>query len=119
MDFKRELDFKIGNAIFRKNWVSAPSSTDASDGLGPLFNSRACQNCHLKDGRGHPPLSSDVPDDSGSMLVRLSVPAATEEEKERLAAHSVNSIPDPTYGGQLQDSLDPGLRRRGQAQDQL
>ncbi|MGB3037376.1 MAG: hypothetical protein WBB72_08335, partial [Methyloceanibacter sp.] len=22
MDFKRELDFKIGNAIFRKNWVS-------------------------------------------------------------------------------------------------
>ena len=60
--------------IFRKNWVSAPSSTDASDGLGPLFNSRACQNCHLKDGRGHPPLSADVPDDSGSMLVRLSVP---------------------------------------------
>ena len=55
MDFKRELDFKIGNAIFRKNWVSAPASTDASDGLGPLFNSRACQNCHLKDGRGHPP----------------------------------------------------------------
>ena len=71
MDFKRELDFKIGNGIFRKNWVSAPSSTDASDGLGPLFNSRACQNCHLKDGRGHPPLSSDVPDDSGSMLVML------------------------------------------------
>ena len=56
MDFKRELDFKIGNAIFRKNWVSAPSSTDASDGFGPLFNSRACQNCHLKDGRGHPPV---------------------------------------------------------------
>ena len=54
MDFKRELNFKIGNAIFRKNWVSAPSSTDASDGLGPLFNSRGCQNCHLKDGRGHP-----------------------------------------------------------------
>ena len=77
MDFKRELDFKIGNAIFRKNWVSAPSSTDASDGLGPLFNSRACQNCHLKDGRGHPPLSADVPDDSGSMLVRLSVPPHT------------------------------------------
>ena len=63
MDFKRELDFKIGNAIFRKNWVSAPASTDASDGLGPLLNSRACQNCHLMDGRGHPQLSSDVPDD--------------------------------------------------------
>ena len=114
MDFKRELDFKVGNGIFRKNWVSAPSSTDASDGLGPLFNSRACQNCHLKDGRGHPPLSSDVPDDSGSMLVRLSVPAATEEEKERLEAHSVNSIPDPTYGGQLQNFSIQGFKPEGQ-----
>jgi CxxC motif-containing protein (DUF1111 family) len=114
MDFKRELDFKVGNGIFRKNWVSAPSSTDASDGLGPLFNSRACQNCHLKDGRGHPPLSSDVPDDSGSMLVRLSVPAATDTDKERIAAHSVNSIPDPTYGGQLQNFAIQGFAAEGQ-----
>jgi CxxC motif-containing protein (DUF1111 family) len=114
MDFKRELDFKIGNGIFRKNWVSAPSSTDASDGLGPLFNSRACQNCHLKDGRGHPPLSSDVPDDSGSMLVRLSVPAATDEDKGRLEAHSVNSIGDPTYGGQLQNFSIQGFEPEGQ-----
>ena len=113
MDFKRELDFKIGNAIFRKTWISAPSSIDASDGLGPLFNSRACQNCHLKDGRGHPPFSSDVPDDSGSMLVRLSVPAATEEEKDRIAAHSVNSLPDPTYGGQLQDFAIQGFAAEG------
>ncbi len=114
MDFKRELDFKVGNGIFRKNWVSAPSSTDSSDGLGPLFNSRACQNCHLKDGRGHPPLSADVPDDSGSMLVRLSVPAATDEEKGRLEAHSVNSIGDPTYGGQLQNFSIQGFRPEGQ-----
>jgi CxxC motif-containing protein (DUF1111 family) len=114
MDFKRELDFKVGNGIFRKSWVSAPSSTDASDGLGPLFNSRACQNCHLKDGRGHPPLSSDVPDDSGSMLVRLSVPAATDADKDRIAAHSVNSIPDPTYGGQLQNFAIQGFAAEGQ-----
>jgi len=113
LDFKRELDFKIGNAIFRKNWVSAPSSTDASDGLGPLFNSRACQACHLKDGRGHPPLSPGVPDDSHSMLVRLSVPAATEEEKGKLEAHSVNSLPEPTYGGQLQDLSIQGLKAEG------
>jgi len=113
MDFKRELDFKIGNAIFRKNWVSAPSSTDASDGLGPLFNSRACQNCHLKDGRGHPPLSADVPDDSGSMLIRLSVPAATAADKEKLTAHRVNSLPDPVYGGQLQDRSIQGFAAEG------
>ena len=113
MDFKRELNFKIGNAIFRKNWISAPSSTDASDGLGPLFNSRACQNCHLKDGRGHPPFSADVPDDSGSMLVRLSVPPATDEEKAKLAAHRANSLPEPTYGGQLQDRSIQGLAAEG------
>ncbi|TIV60757.1 MAG: thiol oxidoreductase, partial [Mesorhizobium sp.] len=47
--FEEEGTFKLGNALFRKNWVSSPSSTQASDGLGPLFNERACQNCHLKD----------------------------------------------------------------------
>jgi CxxC motif-containing protein (DUF1111 family) len=113
LGFKKELDFKIGNAIFRKNWISAPSSTDASDGLGPLFNSRGCQDCHLKDGRGHPPLSADVPDNSGSMLVRLSVPAASAEEKDRLKAHSVNSIGDPIYGGQLQDFSIQGHKAEG------
>ncbi|MCB1341732.1 MAG: thiol oxidoreductase, partial [Pseudooceanicola sp.] len=35
MDFERELDFRLGNGLFRKLWVSAPSSTLASDGLGP------------------------------------------------------------------------------------
>ncbi len=119
MDFKRELEFKVGNGIFRKTWVSAPSSTDASDGLGPLFNSRACQNCHLKDGRGHPQLSPEIPDDSGSMLVRLSVPAATKEEKERLASHRGERDSRSDLWGPA-----PGLRRSrhgggGQAQDRI
>ena len=113
MNFKRELDFKIGNSIFRRNWVSAPASTDSTDGLGPLFNSRACQACHLKDGRGHPPLSTQVPEDSGSMLVRLSVPAASASDKEKLEAHSVNSLPEPTYGGQLQDRSIQGHKAEG------
>ena len=60
--------------LFHKVWVPAPSSTQASDGLGPLFNARGCQNCHLKDGRGHPPMGAD--DDGVSMFLRLSVPAA-------------------------------------------
>ena len=29
--------------------------TTSSDGLGPLYNARACQSCHIKDGRGHLP----------------------------------------------------------------
>ena len=45
MPFRKELDFKVGNGIFRKLWVSAPASTSSSDGLGPLFNARSCQRC--------------------------------------------------------------------------
>jgi len=51
---EQELSFRVGNGLFRKVWVSAPASTAASDGLGPLFNARACQACHIKDGRGLP-----------------------------------------------------------------
>ena len=55
ISFEDELTFKVGNGMFRKLWVSSPSSTLASDGLGPLYNARSCQRCHVKDGRGHPP----------------------------------------------------------------
>ena len=71
MGLAKELDFKLGNAIFRKFWVSAPSSTKSSDGLGPLYNARACQSCHLKDGRGHPPPQRS---DRGSHGVDVSAP---------------------------------------------
>ena len=98
-----ESRFKVGNALFRKIWVSAPASTKSSDGLGPLYNARACQHCHLKDGRGHTP-SGNWPDvDAVSMFLRLSIPPETEEHKRLLAERRVNVIPEPTYGGQLQD----------------
>ncbi|TJW44382.1 MAG: c-type cytochrome [Mesorhizobium sp.] len=108
--FEEESTFKLGNAIFRKNWVSAPSSTQASDGLGPLFNERACQNCHLKDGRGHPPQG-----DTGttSMFLRLARQASTEEEKAAIAEHKALNFPDPVYGSQLQDLAVPGLQGEG------
>ena len=34
------LDAAMGKALFDRMWVPAPASTDASDGLGPLFSSR-------------------------------------------------------------------------------
>ncbi|MCG5477115.1 MAG: thiol oxidoreductase, partial [Sinorhizobium fredii] len=52
LPFEDEQNFKLGKALFEKLWVSAPSSTQASDGLGPLYNARACESCHLRDGRG-------------------------------------------------------------------
>ncbi len=103
MGFRNELNFKVGNGVFKKIWVSAPASTDASDGLGPLFNARACQRCHLKDGRGHPPKANAPEDDAISMLMRLSIPAQNDAQKALLKAHKVNAIPDPVYGGQMQD----------------
>lgn len=100
--FDRELDFKVGNGLFRKQWVSAPSSTRASDGLGPLYNARACQSCHIKDGRGHPPSGPD--DDSVSMILRLSVPAPFDPAARTAAIEGyLATLPDPVYGGQLQD----------------
>ncbi len=54
LPLSKRLDFSVGNSFFRNPWVAAPSSTEARDGLGPLFNTNGCQNCHIKDGRGHP-----------------------------------------------------------------
>lgn len=110
LSFEGEQDFKLGNALFRKLWVSSPSSTQASDGLGPLFNARGCQSCHLKDGRGHPP-EGDI--DATSMFLRLSRPAATEDERQALASYVLSNHPEPTYGGQLQDLAVPGLQAEG------
>lgn len=101
--FEGELDFKIGNAMFRKVWVSAPSSTTKSDGLGPLFNSRSCQSCHLKDGRGHPPAANWPADDAVSMMLRLSIPPQNDEQRKLVETHRVKFIPEPVYGAQLQD----------------
>ncbi len=110
LSFAEEERFKLGNALFRKQWVAAPSSTKASDGLGPLYNARACQNCHLKDGRGHPPAEGEP---AVSMLVRLARPAATAEEKARIETFLAPAIPDDTYGGQLQTAAIPGARAEG------
>ncbi|MBX8592545.1 c-type cytochrome [Pseudomonas cichorii] len=104
----RRLDFSVGNSFFRNPWVIAPSTTTARDGLGPLFNTNACQSCHIKDGRGHPPEPGDS--NAVSMLVRLSIPdsAAYAEVIKRNGV-----VPEPTYGGQLQDMSIPGVAPEG------
>ncbi len=111
LSFEGEQDFKLGNGLFRKIWVSSPSSTQASDGLGPLFNARSCQRCHLKDARGHPP--KDENDLATSMFLRLSVPPRTASEKADIASGRRALIPEPTYGVQLQDFAVPGLNAEG------
>ncbi|MDZ4792142.1 MAG: di-heme oxidoredictase family protein [Hyphomicrobiales bacterium] len=113
MAFEDELKFKVGNGMFKKVWVSSPASTLASDGLGPLFNARSCQACHIKDGRGHPPADND--DSAVSMLLRLSIPAPTTEAKTAGAVLEppVKTAPEPVYGEQLQDLSVQGHEAEG------
>ncbi|WP_223548220.1 di-heme oxidoredictase family protein [Pseudomonas sp. A-B-19] len=104
----RRVDFSVGNSFFRSPWVIAPSTTTARDGLGPLFNTNACQGCHIKDGRGHPPTPDDV--NAVSMLVRLSIPDAPAYAK---VIEQLGVVPEPVYGGQLQDMAVPGVAPEG------
>nr|WP_225784416.1 di-heme oxidoredictase family protein [Xenophilus sp. Marseille-Q4582] len=87
--------FVIGNSFFRRNWVQAPASTQARDGLGPHFIARSCGGCHVQDGRGAPPdFSKGLSDPPVALLMRLSVPGA--------GLHG-GPKPDPVYGDQFQN----------------
>jgi CxxC motif-containing protein (DUF1111 family) len=108
-----ESRFKIGNAIFRRFWVAAPASTQSADGLGPLYNARGCQNCHLKDGRGRPPAANWPDEDAVSMFLRISIPPETDEQRELLRTHRANVIPDTVYGEQIQNIAIHGLDPEG------
>ena len=95
--------FAVGNSFFRQNWVTAPASTKARDGLGPTFNALSCSSCHLLDGRGKPP---DGPDDGErGLLLRLSIPGT---------GANGGPVPEPVYGGQLQDRAIVGVPIEGE-----
>ncbi|MCA0043281.1 di-heme oxidoreductase family protein [Celeribacter litoreus] len=118
-DKATELDFLLGEALFDKLWVSSPSSTKASDGLGPLYNARACLRCHPGNGRGRPPEGEAALGGlKTSMFLKLSVPAAPEAPLTEIEAYlqaldgdaaTPRARPVPAYGGQLQDRAVLGL----------
>ena len=99
---EHKLRFFSGNSFFNSSWVQAPSSTTARDGLGPLFNARACSTCHFEDGRGRPPLSDD--EEFSSMLLRIGTGALAEDGEPE---------GDATYGGQLQPFAISGVSGEG------
>ena len=82
LPIERRLDFKVGQALFERLWVKAPASTQAADGLGPLYNTRSCESCHENNGKGHPPISGR----KHQLVIQIG-----KEGK-----------PDPAYGYQLQ-----------------
>ncbi len=102
LDAAERRVFEVGDSFFTQNWVTAPSSTEARDGLGPLLNAQACASCHVRDGRGRPPESPDDPE--RGTLVRLSVPGETAWG---------GPVPDPVYGDQFQDRAISGVEPEG------
>ena len=95
LQFEERQKFLVGNGLFRKDWVSSPSSTLASDGLGPLFNARSCQACHVKDGRGVTPgFAAETRSEAMALLMRF-------------------GVPHPVYGGQLQPFAVAGVPAEG------
>lgn len=113
MTFEKQLDFRVGNGIFKKLWVAAPSSTTASDGLGPLYNARSCMQCHIRDGRGHTPKANWPEDNAVSLFLRLSIPPQNPEQMRLLRERTLGVIPDPVYGSQLQEFAVTGLQAEG------
>jgi len=80
-----------GRELFVADWTMAPGSRDLLDGLGPLFVSGACDNCHLSTGRAAA-LNDDGTIGEG-LLFRL--------------GNEVGAV-DPHYGGQLQNRATVG-----------
>jgi len=89
-DFDIQNRFFVGNSFFNQNWVTAPSTTEGRDGLGPTFNATSCSACHFKDGRGAPPTLET--EEFLGLLLRISVPGVDAHGGPRGV---------PGYGGQL------------------
>lgn len=73
------LDVALGKALFERPWTAAGASNTRTDGLGPMFNARACSSCHLRGGAGR------MPDEDGRGLGLV-----------------LRFADDPIYGRQLQ-----------------
>jgi CxxC motif-containing protein (DUF1111 family) len=98
---EHETAFFTGNSFFNQNWVQAPASTSARDGLGPTFNARSCSGCHFKDGRGEP---FDTDGKGLGLLLRIGVGGEGPEGEP---------LGDPIYGDQLQDNALPDVPAEG------
>lgn len=108
LDDAGRTTFAVGNSFFRRNWVEAPSSTTARDGLGPHFIARSCAGCHVQDGRGAPHDASQakfarIAEQPVALLFRLSVLNAQGQPE-----------PEPTYGEQFANASVQGVKPEGQ-----
>lgn len=96
----RQKQFLHGAAIFRQRWSAVGEGDAAFAGLGPTFDAVACAACHVRAGRGRPPVRQG--EGLTSLLLRLSVPGES--------AHG-GARPHPAYGGQLSVRAIDGVPR--------
>lgn len=80
---------ELGDAHFETSFIASPAPI--FQGLGTIYNSNSCVNCHIGDGRGKPIENNEA---LTSMLFRISVPGT--------GPHGGPSGV-PGMGGQLQD----------------
>jgi CxxC motif-containing protein (DUF1111 family) len=85
MNGARNLDVATGWTLFKRPWISEPSSLSAGGGIGPLYDARACNSCHIGGGPGR---------------------VAEDAIGEGLAVRTGH---DPVYGDQIQTRALPGF----------
>ena len=83
---------RSGKSLFLRTWDEPL--------LGPLFNATSCAGCHCTDGRGGPQQQGPAP-----LLLRLSIPGSRRSR-----------LPEPRYGGQLQDRALAGHTPEGRVE---
>lgn len=98
---ERKIIFNLGDDFFNNPWVEGSASTSSRDGLGGLFNNNACQDCHIRDGRGHAPVDENDTD-FDSILFRTATTNISFEDEDLILQSLKGNVPDGYFGGQLQ-----------------
>ncbi|WP_234052972.1 MULTISPECIES: di-heme oxidoredictase family protein [unclassified Xanthobacter] len=93
-----DLDVHMGKALFKRPWTPAPTTTQADDGLGPLFDARSCASCHPASGRAAAAFDAKGQVEGRGMVLMIGQP---------------DGAADPIYGRRLQIDAVPGLTAEG------
>jgi CxxC motif-containing protein (DUF1111 family) len=103
-DAERIKQFNLGNDFFENPWVSGNASTSSRDGLGGLFNNNACQDCHIRDGRGHAASTENGEDgtDFSSLLLKAIRTDINSSDIATIEQSLLPGVVDSSVGGQIQ-----------------
>jgi len=101
-DIDRIKQFNLGNDFFENPWVAGSASTSSRDGVGALLNNNACQDCHIRDGRGHAPNVSLTENgtDFSSILLKAARANISSADRALIEQSLLGKIPDSSVGGQ-------------------